>query len=102
MIVFTTVAKKNDAVKIAKILLQKKLAACVTTLPSAESRYVWKRKLCVEKEFVLMIKTLEKNFSQLEKALQAIHPYECPEIVGVPVKKILPAYGEWLQKSVKD
>jgi len=100
MIVFTTVAKKTHAVNIAKKLLGKKLAACVTTLTPGESRYVWKGKLCVEREFVLMIKTLETKYPQLEKALRAIHPYECPEIIGVPLKKIFPAYRKWLQNSV--
>jgi periplasmic divalent cation tolerance protein len=101
MIVFTTVPKKNHAVKIAKALLGKKLAACVTTLPAGESRYVWKGKLCIERDYVLMIKTLEAKYPQLEKALRAVHPYECPEIVGVPVKKILPAYHRWLTSNVK-
>jgi periplasmic divalent cation tolerance protein len=100
LLVFTTVAKKNQASKIAKLLLDKKLAACVTTLPPAESRYVWKGKVCIEKEYVLIIKTLENKYPQLEKTLKAIHPYECPEIIGIPIKKVLPAYQRWLGDSV--
>lgn len=100
LLVFTTVAKKNQAAQIAKILLNKKLAACVTILPPAESRYVWKGKLCLEKEFILMIKTLENKYPLLEKTLKAIHPYECPEIIGVPIKKIFSPYRQWLAGSV--
>lgn len=101
MMVFTTVTKKSDAVKITDVLLKKKLAACVTTLPSGESRYVWKGKVCNEREYVLLIKTLEAKYSQLEKTLRSVHPYECPEIVGVPVKKIFPPYRQWLMNNVK-
>ena len=102
LLVFTTVAKKSDAEKITKVLLQKKLAACVTTLPPAESRYVWKGKLYNEKELVLMIKTLKSKYPQLEKALKAVHPYECPEIVGVPMAKVFAPYHRWLRDSVTD
>lgn len=100
LLVLTTVAKKNHASKIAQVLLSKKLAACVTTLSPAESRYVWKGKLCVEKEHVLMIKTLKTKYSQLEKVLKAVHPYECPEIIGIPMVKIFSAYHCWLRDSV--
>lgn len=100
LLVFTTVAKKTDARKIAQVLLKKKLAACVTTLPFGESRYVWKGKLCIEREYVLMIKTLETKYPQLEKALRAVHPYECPEVIGIPIKKIFSPYHQWLAGSV--
>jgi periplasmic divalent cation tolerance protein len=100
MLVFTTVAKKSDAQKISKALLGKKLAACVTTLSPAESRYIWKGKLCIEKEHVLMIKTLKTKYAQLEKTIKAVHPYECPEIVGIPLVKIFSPYHRWLKNSV--
>ena len=100
MIVFTTVAKKSDAARIAKTLLDGKLAACVTTLPAGESRYRWQGKLCTEKEFVLLIKTRAAAFPRLQRALAKIHPYDCPEIIGVPIEKISKPYQDWLNKNV--
>jgi len=99
MLVLTTVAKKSDATRLADALLRSKLAACVTTIPGAESRYVWKKKLCVEREWILLIKTMEKHFKALEKRLMHIHPYECPEIVGIPAARISAPYLSWLRAS---
>ncbi len=101
ILVLTTVAKKPDAARLAKALVEERLAACVTTLPAAESRYVWKGKLCVEKEFVLLIKTLQKSFRTLEKRLKAIHPYECPEIIALPLSAGHAPYLNWLTSSVE-
>jgi len=100
ILILTTVGKKTDAARIAKILVTEKLATCVTTLPAAESRYVWKKKLCVEKEFVLLIKTLESGYGRLEKRLKAIHPYECPEIVALPMIRGYAPYLTWLSDGV--
>jgi periplasmic divalent cation tolerance protein len=99
-LVFTTVAKKPQAIKISKILLEKKLAACVTTLPRGESRYYWNGKIFNDQEYVLMIKTVEGIFPILQKTLKEIHPYECPEIIGIRLDKIAPAYQQWLAKNV--
>lgn len=101
LLILTTVAKKSDAARISKILVEEKLAACVTTLPAAESRYVWKNKLCVEKEFVMLIKTVSGNYVRLEKRLKAIHPYECPEIVGLRMEKIRKEYLDWLTQNTQ-
>ena len=101
MIVLTTVAKKSDATKISKALIEKGLAACVTTLPQGESRYLWKNKVCVEKEYLLLIKTLPKAFSKLKSFLTQIHPYDCPEIIGISAAKVSEPYGKWLRDNVK-
>lgn len=100
LLILTTVAKKSDAARLAKILVEEKLAACVTALPAAESRYVWKGKLCVEKEFVLLIKTRDRAYGQLETRLRAIHPYECPELIALPIQKGAAAYLRWLSAGV--
>lgn len=101
MIVFTTVSKKSNANRIAKSLLDQKLVACVTTLPQAESRYRWKGKVCVEREYVLMIKTTAKAYKKLESALKALHPYDCPEMIGISIDKVYGPYKKWLRENVK-
>ncbi|MCP5468085.1 MAG: divalent-cation tolerance protein CutA [Deltaproteobacteria bacterium] len=101
MLVFTTLAKKSDANKIARTLLEKKLAACVSVLPQIESHYVWQGKLCHEKEFLLLIKTLKSQYQELEALLLEIHPYDCPEIFALSFEEVSPAYLKWLQGSVQ-
>lgn len=100
LIVLTTVAKKSDAARIAKTLVEERLAACVSTLPAAESRYVWKNKLCLEKEIILLIKTLDAAYERLEKRLKTLHPYECPEMIALPVKRGYAPYLQWLSEGV--
>jgi len=101
LFVYTTVAKKTDATRIADRLLREHLAACVSISAPTESRYRWQGKLFREKEYLLIIKTVKKAFAALEKCLLKIHPYDCPEIVAVPTEQVTSAYAAWLQGQVK-
>lgn len=101
LLILSTVAKKSDAARISKILVKEKLAACVTILPAAESRYVWKNKLCIEKELVLLIKSMADRYKKLERRLKAIHPYECPEIIAFKAEKIRKEYFDWLLANTR-
>src|SRR5262249_30905488 len=100
LLVLTTVAKKTDAARISEALVAARLAACVTVLPAAESRYLWKGRPCQEREFVLLIKTLRGAYRKLEARLKAIHPYECPEIIALPASAGGAGYLQWLRDSV--
>lgn len=100
LVVFTTVAKKSDAARISKAVIESRLAACVTTLPQSESRYLWQGKVCVEKEYLLMIKTLPKAFNRLKAFLTKIHPYDCPEILGVNASEVSAPYFRWLKENI--
>jgi len=100
LFVLSSVASKADAQKIAKALVGERLAACVTILPEAESHYVWKEKVCVEKELILLIKTLPRAYSRLEARLKELHPYECPEIVALPCEKAFDPYRRWMESQV--
>ena len=97
LFVLSSVAKKSDAQRIAKALVAERLAACVSILPGAESHYVWQGKTCVEKEILLLIKTLPRAYDRLEGRLKALHPYECPEIVAFPASKTFDPYRRWLE-----
>ncbi len=101
MLVLTTVAKKSDATRIATALVREGLAACVNILPHVESHYIWKGKIHADQEWLLLLKTHEKKYSLLEKRLQRIHPYECPEIIALPIDKISKSYASWLLKSLQ-
>ncbi len=101
LLVMTTVAKKTDANKIAKTLLDQKMAACVSVLPAMESHYFWQDKICHDKEYLLLIKTLKSHYKKLEKILLEIHPYDCPEVLGIDSEKTSSAYAQWLKTATQ-
>jgi len=96
IIVITTVDKKDTANRIAKELVEKKLAACVSIFP-IRSTYYWKGKIEENQaEFMLIIKTLEEKASNVIEYLKSNHPYTVPEIVTVKAE----AHGKYVDWMV--
>jgi periplasmic divalent cation tolerance protein len=91
----TTVATREDAVKIADALLGKKLAACVQLMP-IQSLYSWKGEIRNEAEILLLIKTRASLFEDAMQAIKAVHPYETPEIVVQDFVAGSAAYFSWI------
>ena len=87
------------AQRIAAALVEARLAACVTCLPGARSTYRWNGALTVDDEVVLVIKTSARCLPALGQRLQALHPFEVPELVALPVTGGLPAYLRWIDAS---
>ncbi len=100
-IILTTVALHETAIKIARTLVEERLAACVNVAPSVESFYWWEGKLDHSFEYVLMIKTTAEKVETLQQRLRALHPYELPEFVVLPVESGSDAYLGWVRESVK-
>lgn len=102
LIVFTTVAKRSDALKMSRTVVeQKKIAACATVFP-AVSLYRWNEKMVQGREVLIMFKTTNGKYPALEKTIKALHSYETPEILAVPVKSGYPPYLEWVAGEVSD
>jgi periplasmic divalent cation tolerance protein len=99
-VITTTVAEAGDADRIAALLLEEKLAACVQIM-RVESRYVWKGETNHTPEFMLLIKTRKSLFEAVTEKLMAEHPYETPEIVATPLIAGLPAYFDWLEENTR-
>ena len=99
-IVITTYPNKNKANKIARNLVENKLAACVQIMPM-ESFYNWKGKLQQDKEFILFIKTKASIYTRLVKYLLEKHSYETPEIIEIPIERGLAAYFSWIDENVE-
>lgn len=96
MLVKTTVSDQETGEKIASALLEKRLAACVTICAEALSLYWWKGEIARDREYQLIIKTRAALYSKLEAEIIAVHPYEVPEIIALPVQAGNSKYLDWI------
>ena len=99
--VFTTTEEKNDAEKMAKVLVEKRLAACVQVIGPIISTYQWKGNLEIAQEWLCLIKTRRDLYDEVEAAIKEMHPYETPEIIAVPFVAASREYLEWLRSELK-
>ncbi len=99
LIVFTHAPDRATALKIARALVERKLAACVNIGAECDSVYRWQGKLETAAEVPLMIKTRAAIYADVEAAIKNVHPYELPEIVAVPIERGLPGYLEWVNAA---
>jgi periplasmic divalent cation tolerance protein len=100
-VVITTVASAEEARRLGHALVEQRLAACATLLPSVHSIYRWNDKIESSDETMLVIKTTLDQLSLLEARLCEMHSYETPEILVLPVETGGRAYLDWLQASVR-
>jgi len=98
--VTTTCDKREDAEKIAQTLVEKNLAACVQIMGPITSIYRWQGKIEQAKEWICFIKSTSINYSDLERTITEIHPYDTPEIIAVPITAGSRKYLQWLDESV--
>jgi periplasmic divalent cation tolerance protein len=96
VVVLTTLATSDEAVKFVKALLERRLVACGTILPGTRSLYRWEDKLADETEVVVVLKTRSGAIHGLEKAFKELHPYKVPELLAVPVSGGLERYLGWI------
>lgn len=97
--VVTTISGKRGAEKIAKVLIDIRLAACVQIIGPIKSIYSWKGKIETAKEWVCIIKTRKDLYKKVEKAIKEIHPYEVPEIIAVSIVEGSKDYLKWLSSE---
>ena len=98
--VSTTASSREDAERIAKGLVDSKLAACAQIVGPIESVYRWKGAVERQIEWLCLIKTTEAAYSEVERAVLEMHPYETPEIAAVPIVTGSAAYLAWLREQV--
>ena len=99
IVVLMTAASSEEASRIADMLVNRRLAACVQILPEMQSIYLWKGEVQREREVLLLAKSTRANFSALEREVCAIHSYETPEIVALPIVAGTEGYLKWLVSS---
>ena len=99
IVVFMTAANGEEATRLADMLVGAHLAACVQILPEMESVYRWQGKVERQAEVLLLAKTTKDKFQDLEREVRALHSYETPEIIAVPVVLGSAPYLEWLESK---
>lgn len=96
ILVLTNFPDRASALALAQKLVDERLAACVNVLADCTSVYRWQEKIENASEVPVFIKTLAQHYPRVEQAVKAMHPYELPEIIAVPISNGLPAYMQWI------
>ncbi len=99
IVVIMTAASLDEAGSIAEMLVSARLAACVQILPEIESVYRWQGEVKREKEILILAKTVATRFAELESKVRALHSYETPEIIALPITAASEPYLKWLLDS---
>ena len=96
LVVLTTVGTEEEANAIARELVCRRHAACVNVLPGIKSTYRWQDKVCRDSEFLLVIKTLDSEYAEVESAIRELHSYELPEILAFEATRGEAGFLDWL------
>ena len=97
VIVFVTVPSRDEGDRLADALVGEQLAACVNIVGPIRSIYRWQGEICRDDEHLLLIKTTRPRYAALEARVQALHPYEVPEIIAVPIGAGSAGYLAWIR-----
>ena len=101
VVVLSAVGAPPDAERIARALVEERLAACVNVVPGVVSIYRWKGKVEQEAELLLVIKTLAPRVEALKARLLELHPYELPEVVVLPIGGGHAPCLAWIEDQVR-
>ena len=100
IVVLTTCDSKKRADRLARYLVKRRVAACVSVLPKAHSVYRWKEKIEEASEWMLIIKSRRDLFAALRTEIQTQHSYEVPELIALPVVDGSEAYLAWFDAQL--
>ncbi|MGD9232561.1 MAG: divalent-cation tolerance protein CutA [Desulfobacterales bacterium] len=100
-LIYITAGNKDEAVMIGKALISDRLAACVNIIENMYSMYMWDGKLQDDKETILIAKTTKDRVTYLIEKVNALHSYDCPCIVTLPVSDGNPAFLKWVANEVQ-
>ncbi len=101
LLVLSTFPDSARARETARVLVAERLAACANVLPGVTSFYVWQGEQNESEEVLVLFKSRRETYPALEARLQALHPYEVPEIVAIDLTAGLPAYLEWVATGTR-
>ena len=96
IVAFVTVGSREEGDRIADALVGERLAACVNIVGPIRSVYRWENRVTRDEELLLVIKTRAALFAELAARVQALHSYQTPEVIALPIAAGSPAYLDWL------
>ena len=99
LVVLCTFPDEETAATVAREVVEARLAACVNVLGAVRSIYQWKGEVCDEGEVLAILKTTRERFELLRERVVALHPYDCPEVIGLPIGPGHEPYLAWLGAS---
>ncbi len=99
-IIQATAANEEEAQKIAKHLVEKKLIACCSIIPKVTSIYTWRGEISEDNEALMIMKTKTQLYSQAEEEIKKLHSYEVPEIISIPINTGSKEYLSWLEEQI--
>ncbi len=100
ILIYVTCKDIEEAKKISKALLEKRLVACTNFFP-VNSMYWWNDSINEDNEIALILKTVKEKFKDVEKEVKKIHSYKCPCVISLGIKEGSKDYLEWLKKEIK-
>ena len=98
---FITVPSQDEGKRLARLLLEKKAAACVNLIPQVTSMYWWEGAIQEDAELLLMVKTHQDQLDELIELIRDNHPYKVAEVISLPIETGNPPYLEWLKASIQ-
>lgn len=101
-LVLSTTGSQEEAQRIAKALVEEKLAACVNIVPGIESHYRWKEKVESAQEWLLIVKTTASISMIVRDRIKELHSYELPEAIEIPISGGSDEYLDWIDESVDE
>ncbi len=101
IVVFSTCASAEEAERLARRLVEERLAACVNVISPVRSFYRWKGAVEDAAEWLLVIKSSRGLFASLSATLESAHSYELPEVVALPVVEGAPSYLSWIERELQ-
>ena len=101
LLVLTTAGSEAEAQKIAKALVERRLAACVNIVPRIQSVYTWEGKLEQAEEYLMLIKTVKLCEERVHAAIRELHSYELPECISIAIENGSAHYLRWLSEAVE-
>ncbi|MFA5559137.1 MAG: divalent-cation tolerance protein CutA [Methanofastidiosum sp.] len=101
LLVISTVPNEDVAYNLSKRLLEKRIAACVNIIKDVNSLYWRKESIGNSIEIILLIKTTDEKYSEVEHLIKENHPYETPEIIALDIKKGFSKYLKWIEDETR-
>ena len=102
IVVLSTCGSEDEAERLARLLIERRLAACVSIVPRMRSVYRWNGAVESSDEWLLLIKSSRSLFEQLRGAIEGAHSYRVPEVLALPVIDGAADYLDWLQANLQE